>query len=130
MRSSLVLQKLLLIAVAGGLGAISRYGLSGLVHSLVGRTFPWGTVVVNVAGCFVFGLLWAAMEDRLSLSGQTRSMILIGFMGSFTTFSTYVFETQQLLEDSQWLPALANFSLQNVAGLVAVVFGMAVGRFV
>jgi fluoride exporter len=66
------MQKLLLIAVAGGLGALSRYGLAGLVQRWTDSMFPWGTAVVNVVGCFVFGLLWVAMEERFSLSPETR----------------------------------------------------------
>ncbi len=124
------MQKLLLIAVAGGLGALSRYGLAGLVQRWTDSMFPWGTAVVNVVGCFVFGLLWVAMEERFSLSPETRVIVLTGFMGAFTTFSTYMFETQQLLEDSQYLLAFGNLGLQNVLGLAAVILGLSLGKFI
>jgi fluoride exporter len=124
------MQKLLLIAVAGGLGALSRYGLAGLVQRWTDSMFPWGTAVVNVVGCFVFGLLWVAMEERFSLSPETRVIVLTGFMGAFTTFSTYMFETQQLLEDSQYLAAFGNLGLQNVLGLAAVILGLTLGKLI
>lgn len=124
------MQKLLLIAVAGGLGALSRYGLAGLVQRWTDSMFPWGTAVVNVIGCFLFGLLWVAMEERFSLSPETRVIVLTGFMGAFTTFSTYMFETQQLLEDSQYLTAFGNLGLQNALGLAAVILGLTLGKMV
>jgi CrcB protein len=123
--------KIILIAVAGGLGSLARYGLSGLVHNVVGKgDFPWGTVVVNVLGCLAFGAIWASMEDRWTFTDETRTMILVGFMGAFTTFSTFVFETGQMLGGGQWLPALGNVAVQNVVGIGAFFIGLAVGRLV
>ena len=123
-----MLQKLLLIAVAGGLGALARYGLAGLVQRITNGEFPWGTAVVNVTGCLLFGVLWAVMvESRLSISGETRAIILVGFMGSFTTFSTFAFETSQMLRDAQWLWAAVNVAGHNVAGIVALFLGLAIG---
>jgi len=126
----MLLKKLLLIALAGGLGTLARYGLSGLVHQLVGRVSPWGTVVVNVVGCLLFGLLYVSLEERFTVSGQTRAVILIGFMGAFTTFSTYVFETGNFLQDGQWWEALGNVAIQNVVGLAALMLGFTIGRYV
>jgi fluoride exporter len=125
----LVLQKLLLLAVAGSLGTLARYGLGGLVQEHCGKVFPWGTVVVNLSGCLVFGILWAALEGRWPTSGETRTIVLVGFLGAFTTFSTFMFESTQLLHDSQWLPALGYMTIHNVGGLVAIVVGMNVGRY-
>lgn len=124
------MQKLLLIALAGGFGALSRYGLAGLIQRSTDSIFPWGTAVVNVLGCFLFGLLWVAMEERFALSPETRAIVLTGFMGAFTTFSTYMFETQQLLEDSQYLAAFGNLGLQNALGLAAVVLGLTIGKMI
>ena len=125
-----LLQKLLLIAVAGGFGSLARYGLSGVVQNSSGSAFPYGTVAVNVLGCLVFGFLVAVSEGRFAVSPQTRAMILVGFMGAFTTFSTFVFETVALLEDSQWLLALGNMSLQNFVGMAALILGLFIGRLV
>lgn len=120
-------QKLALIAVAGALGTLARYGLGGLVQSHSGRIFPWGTVVVNLLGCVAFGIIWSSLEERWPTSGETRAVILIGFMGAFTTFSTFIFETKGLLDDAQWLPAIGYFTLHNVGGLAALVVGLASG---
>jgi len=130
------MQKLLLIAVAGGFGALARYGLAGAVQrwadsvSASGAFFPWGTAAVNLVGCFFFGLLWVALEERFSFSPDQRAIVLTGFMGAFTTFSTFMFETQKLLEDAQYLAALGNVALQNGVGLVAVILGLIVGRLI
>jgi fluoride exporter len=125
----LVLQKLLLIGLAGAVGTLARYGLGGFVQSHSGRIFPWGTVVVNLLGCLLFGVVWSSLEERWPGSGQLRSIILIGFMGGFTTFSTFMFETEELLRDAEWLPALGYFTLHNVGGLIALVVGLALGRW-
>jgi len=125
-----LIQKLLLIAAAGGLGAIARFALGGLVQAATRGEFPWGTVTVNVLGCFLFGLLWAAMENRVSIADEARVIVLVGFMGSFTTFSTFAFDTAQLLRDSAWLPAIGNLVLQNVVGLMALIGGITSGRLV
>jgi fluoride exporter len=122
--------KLFWIALAGAAGTLARYGLAGLVQNSVRGIFPWGTVVVNLAGCLVFGLLWSAMEGRLAVSPETRIAILVGFMGAFTTFSSFIFETGQLARDSQWFLALGNVAVQNVVGLIALFVGLALGRLI
>ena len=110
------------------MGTLARYGLGGLVQRLQPSAFPWGTLVVNALGCFLFGIVWTLAEERMVISGQTRLILLIGFMGSFTTFSTYAFETSQMLDDSEWLLAAVNLLAQNVLGVVLVLVGIAVGR--
>lgn len=123
------MQKLLLIALAGSIGTLARYGLSGFVQSLCGKIFPWGTVAVNLLGCLLFGLIWSSLEERWPTSGETRMIILIGFMGAFTTFSTFVFETEELLRDAQWLSALGYFAIHNIGGLAALLVGLTLGRW-
>ena len=125
-----MLQKLLLIGLAGGVGTLARYGLAGLVQRWSGAAFPWGTVVVNAVGCFVFGIIWALASERLALSGQVRVIVLVGFMGAFTTFSTYVAETGEMLADSQWLLASGNVLMQNAVGLALFFAGAAIVRWV
>ncbi len=125
-----MLQKLVLIAVAGGLGTLARYGLAGLVQRAVDGAFPWGTVAVNLLGCFLFGTLWSVMESRVSIGGEARAMILVGFMGAFTTFSTFAFETAQMLREAQWLLAAGNMAVQNLVGIAALLLGLALGRLV
>jgi CrcB protein len=120
--------KLLILAGAGALGTVSRVGLSALLQRVLGLGFPWGTVGVNLLGCFLFGLVWAVFESRLKGVPDVRWFLLAGFMGAFTTFSTYVFEVVALLEKSRWLAAGANLALQNGVGIVALMAGIAIGR--
>jgi len=128
--TSNVAAKLLLIAVAGGMGSLARYGLSGLVLRLCGTGFPWGTAAVNVVGSFLFGVVWSATEHRLGLAAETRIIVLTGFMGAFTTFSTFMFETGQLMADKEWLLAFGNIAGQILVGLVFLFLGLAVGRLI
>jgi fluoride exporter len=122
--------KILWIVLAGGLGALARYGLSGLAQRHMGLSFPWGTLLVNMAGCFCFGVIWAMAEERMMMSGNMRSILLIGFMGAFTTFSSFAFETSQLIRDAEWLLAGVNVVGQNVCGVLFLVLGIALGRII
>jgi len=120
--------KIALIALAGAFGTLCRYWLSGVVYDVLGRDFPWGTWAVNILGCFLFGLVWILSEERGFLSAQARILILTGFMGAFTTFSTFVFESGELLRDAQWLRLAFNVGGQNVVGFVALFIGTSLGR--
>jgi CrcB protein len=117
-----------LIGVAGGCGALARLGLSYAMNEWLARPFPWGTVAVNLIGCLGFGLLAGMVEGKMEWSPEMRTVFLTGFMGAFTTFSTYMFETQVLLQQGYWLQAMGNFTLQNVAGFLAMVLGLALGK--
>ena len=120
--------KLLGLALAGGLGTLLRYGLSSLVQRHAGLAFPWGTLVVNLAGCFLFGLLWSLFESRWAVSRELRTVVLVGFLGGFTTFSSFAFEAAGLLEQGAWRAALGHLLGQNVLGVALVFLGLAVGR--
>jgi len=124
------MSKIVLIALAGACGTLCRYWLSGLVYDLMGRDFPWGTWAVNIAGCFLFGLVWILAEERGFLSAQARILILTGFMGAFTTFSTFIFESGGLLNDGQWLKLALNLAGQNLVGFAALYLGTGLGRIV
>jgi CrcB protein len=115
--------------MAGAAGTLSRYWLGGLVQRICGESFPWGTLAVNGLGCFLFGFVWSLAEERLVISGETRFLILTGFMGAFTTFSTFAFETGEQLRDSEWLLALGNVAAQLILGLALVFLGTALGRW-
>lgn len=122
------MQKLLLIGLAGALGALARYGLSGFVQRYSGFTFPVGTLVVNLLGTFLFGFIWSLVEQRLVISVETRVVILSGFLGAFTTFSSFMFETSALVGDGQWGLAVLNIAAQITLGLAAIFLGLAAGR--
>lgn len=121
-------RELALIAVAGAVGTLSRYGLSGFVQRLCGAQFPWGTLAVNACGCFLFGVVWTLAEERLVISGQTRFVLLTGFMGAFTTFSTFAFETSGMLQSAQWWLAVGNTAAQVLLGVLLIFLGYATGR--
>jgi len=125
-----MISKLVCLVLAGAFGTLARYGLSGVVQKASSTAFPLGTAVVNILGCLLFGLLWAIFENRLAVSDQTRTIIFLGFFGAFTTFSSFAFETGQLLEDSQWLWAAGNILLQNVLGIAVMIVGMTIGKWI
>ena len=122
------MMKILLIALAGAAGTLARYWFSGLVQRASGAAFPWGTFAVNMGGCLLFGLVWSMAEERFLIGPQARSVVLVGFMGAFTTYSTYTFETAQLLRDSEWALALGNIALQNPSGVAFLFLGLILGR--
>jgi len=124
------MERWLWIAFAGALGTLARYSLTEIVQRVLGSGFPWGTALVNVLGSFLFGVIWSLAEGRLALTPQTRAIVLIGFMGAFTTFSTFMFETSGLMRDAQWALALGNVALQVIVGLVSLFAGLAVGQLI
>lgn len=121
-------QRIILICIAGAAGTLCRYGLAGLTHRIAGTSFPWGTLAVNITGCFAAGLLWAVFEHRWMVSPETRIVVMIGFMGAFTTFSTYMLESGELVRTAQYFSTAANLFLQNGLGLIALFTGFALGR--
>ena len=123
-----LLTKLLLLAAAGAVGTLARYGLAGLAQRLFGSSFPWGTMVVNLLGCLVIGFVWALAETRWQLSGATRAVLFIGFMGAFTTFSSFVLESAELFRVGQVSWGLLNIAGQNLVGLGLFVAGYHLAR--
>ena len=93
-----------------------------------GGGFPWGTLVVNISGSFVLGLLFALTAERAILPADIRGPVMIGFIGAYTTFSTWMLESWRLIETGSYLPALANLGGSVVLGLLAMLAGLAIGR--
>ena len=122
------MQKTILIAVAGLLGTLLRYWLSGHVAKQYGETFPWGTIAVNLIGCLVTGAVFFVTEERLLLSPTVRTVILIGLLGGFTTFSAYGLQTFTLLRDGQIGLAMLNVVMSNTLGVFMVWLGYLLGR--
>lgn len=120
-------QKILLIAAGGALGATLRYGLSELTHRLLGPGFPWGTLTANLTGCFAIGFVWA-LSERLALNPRVSPFLLTGVIGAFTTFSTYGLESLNLLRNGKIAHGLANILLSNLAGLALVLVGFFCAR--
>lgn len=122
--------KLMLLMFGGAAGTVCRFGMSELAHALLGRNFPWGTLAVNVIGCLLFGLIFAVAEHRMDLGPHARLFVLTGFMGAFTTFSTFGFESVSLHMNGDSFKAFANIAAQNVLGMAAAFAGLAIGRLI
>jgi CrcB protein len=120
--------KYLLVGLGGFLGAIARYALGGWAAEKWGASFPYGTLLINISGSFVLGLFLAAATGRLAIDPRWRLFLAIGFLGAYTTFSTYTYESVQLLLAGAWWPGLANLLASNLLGLAASVVGIAIGR--
>jgi fluoride exporter len=116
------------IAVAGAVGALARYGLEGFVSRRAPGAFPWGTFAVNVTGSFVLGFVFTLMTEQLTVAPWVRGAVTIGFVGAYTTFSTFSFETYRLVEDGAVGIAAANAFASLAAGLGAVYLGVVTGR--
>ncbi len=111
------------VTVGGATGALARYWLSGWVASAFSGFFPLGTLVVNVLGSFLLGFGMQAME-AMPVSAEVRTMLTIGFLGAFTTFSTFSYEAVTLLRDGDWTRAMLYIGLSFVLGLTAVLIGI------
>ncbi len=122
------MKALIFIAMGGAFGAVLRYGASLSVYSLLGRGFPYGTLFVNVSGSLLVGLFSVIMLERFDPGPEWRAAVLVGVLGSFTTFSTFSIETLNLLEQGEMLRAMANIVLSVLLCLAAVWFGVLIGR--
>lgn len=122
------MKQILAIAVGGSLGALLRYGVANGVHAVLGRGFPYGTLVVNVSGCLAMGVLYVLLVERLAVSPEWRAALLIGVLGAFTTFSSFSMETFTLFEEGEWMKALMNVVLSVSLCLAAVWLGVLAGR--
>src|SRR2546422_747444 len=124
----LSVDRLVLVAIGGGIGSVLRYLTSGVAARWLGLDFPYGTLIVNVAGSFLIGLVQALAEDATVLPEPARVFLSVGVMGGFTTYSAFSYETVRLVELDAFGPALANVVVTTVPCLGACVLGMAAGR--
>jgi CrcB protein len=122
-----MLLKSLLVIIGGGIGAFARYGVSLLADRLCSTNFPVATLVVNLTGCFLVGLSFSLVEQKL-VSPNMRLLVVTGFLGAFTTFSAYALESIIAGKSGLHGMAFANIAINNVAGFVLVVAGMWIGR--
>lgn len=124
------MNQLLAIALGGSVGAVARFWVANGIYAVLGRSFPHGTLFVNVSGSFLMGFLTALMVQRFAMAVEYRAAVLVGFLGAYTTFSTFAMETFFLFEEGGLLKAFLNIFLSTVLCLVAVWFGMVWGRTV
>lgn len=115
--------KLVFVGLGGSVGALARYGLAGLVHRYASGSFPAGTLVVNLSGCFIIGGLMCLVEERQFFTPEARLFLLIGFLGSFTTLSTVGYETFGFLREGDVRMAAVNAAANVLFGVAAVVLG-------
>lgn len=117
------MSKILVIGLGGLIGAISRYFLSEYVHRVLGASFPYGTLCVNVLGCMLAGCVMFAVEEKQIFSPDVALFITVGVLGAFTTFSTFGYETVSLLRQNHFIPAMSTAAANVLLGLTAVWLG-------
>ena len=122
------MDRYVMIAVGGALGALARYQLAAMIQTRVPVGFPWGTFVVNITGCLVMGIAATLLADRLVVHPNWRFLIPIGFIGAYTTFSTFEYETFRAVAEGAWLVGGLNVVASVVAGYAALWLGVVLSR--
>jgi CrcB protein len=118
------MHKMILVGLGGFIGAVLRYLISGCIQNLTQSVaFPYGTLAVNITGCFLIGILSHLVESQAGITVEMRLLLIIGLLGSFTTYSTFSNETMNLLQDQRLLLALLNVATHTILGLSAVLLG-------
>ena len=122
------MNRYLMVGLGGFAGAIARFWLGGYISNRLGSRFPYGTLVINITGSFLIGLIVTLLAERMHWSANWRYLIPIGFIGAYTTFSTFELETFQSIRDGELLFAFLNVFLSVVVGFIAVWLGVIAGR--
>jgi CrcB protein len=122
------MMKYLWVGLGGALGSIARYAVGLVIYERTGTRFPYGTFVINVSGCFVIGLVLTVLDERLGLSPAWREAVAIGFVGAFTTFSTFEYETLRAVQHGDGATALTYVASSVVLGFAAVWAGATMGK--
>ncbi len=117
-----------LVFVGGGIGAVARYWMQGMVYRFMNGVFPYGTIAVNILGCFMIGLLMTGMEERFMVNPSLRIFITIGILGGFTTFSSFSFETIALFQDGEIFFGMLNILASVAICLTATYVGVFIGK--
>lgn len=123
-----MIKNVVLIMIGGGLGSGCRYLFSSFAYRWFGNGFAWGTLGVNLIGCFLIGLVYALTERSL-IPATLRHFLMIGFLGGFTTFSAFALESVNFISNGQVFNAVLNLTLNNLAGLILVACGIWLTRY-
>ena len=124
----MMLSQLVWVAAGGAVGACCRFLLSSWINGRVSSDFPWGTFAANTLGSIAFGIGFVVIFSLTSMKEPLRLLVLVGFMGAFTTFSTFAFETVRLAQEGQWVMAGTNVVASNLACLLGLAVGLQVTR--
>jgi len=128
LRENSIVRDFAVVSVGAILGANARYILSRFAAKMLGPVFPYGTLFINITGSLIVGFFMVWASERVLLDPRWRLLVVIGFCGAFTTFSSYAFETMAYLEQGQWALVLANIFANNVLCLLGALAGMALAR--
>jgi fluoride exporter len=123
------MKNVIMLAVSGSLGTISRYGMGKLANKIFPGSFITGTFLVNIVGSFAFGFIWALANSKNILDKDISMFILVGFMGAFTTFSTFIFETGKFIKESSYMLAFLNIAAHILLGLGFMFLGLTLAKF-
>ena len=122
--------KIIVVAIGGGIGATTRYLVSNWASTRLGTDFPYGTLIVNIIGCFIIGAFMTIATERLIVSPYWRLLVVVGFVGGLTTFSSFSYETLHLLQEADVVPAFYNVGLNIIIGFFATWLGMCAARII
>jgi CrcB protein len=122
--------KFLYLIIGGAVGTVGRYLLSGFVYRIAGAAFPYGTLVVNLTGCFIIGFLVSISDNKFMLGTNAKVLLMIGFCGAFTTFSALIMETNGLIKDGETLRAFMNVLVSVVFGFIVFRLGVLLGEVI
>ena len=123
-------QKMMWLSLAGACGTVSRYSIYELAAKTKGCPIPLGTLGVNIIGSFLFGLIYVLVGRKIAMNSDMKLIMLTGFVGAFSTFSTFAFETAKMLKSAQWTLAAGNILSQTVFGILALAAGALLARMI
>jgi CrcB protein len=122
------MEKFLLISAGAVIGANARYWIGDWVAQKIGSSFPYGTLIINFTGSFLLGFFLTLATEKLMIDPRWRLLVAVGFLGAYTTFSTYTYESFNLIIKGQWVPGLINLFGSSVLGIIAVGVGVYLGK--